>query len=328
MHLLVADRLPQTHLAELEARGHAVTYRPDAAADDLERVVADHEVLVVRSTRVNGEALAAGRSLRLVVRAGSGTDTIDCDAASALGIAVCNLPGRNAVAVAELAFALLLAIDRRLVEQVTDLRAGHWRKKEYQDARGIAGRKVGIVGLGDIGLAFAARAVAFGCEVVGLTRTDRPAEAVRRAEAIGIVWAGDLDELAHTCDTLSFHVPLSDATRGLIGRELLAHVQHGATIINTSRGELIDEDALLEALDTKDLRVGLDVYPGEPATGEGDIDCRLVQHPNVIGTHHVGASTEQAQHAVADGVVELVDAFAGGRLISCVNQRELAGVVG
>lgn len=328
MRLLVADRLPEVHLAQLEASGHAVTYLPETSADDLDAVLADHEVLVVRSTRVSGQALAAGQSLRLVVRAGSGTDTIDCDAASAYGVAVCNVPGRNAVAVAELAFALLLALDRRIVDQATDLRAGRWRKKTYQDARGIAGRTVGIVGLGDIGLAFAARAAAFGCEVVGLTRTDRPADAERRAEEIGIRLVGDLDELARTCDTLSFHVPLSDATRGLIGRELLARVQHGATIINTSRGELVDEDALLDALDAKELHVGLDVYPGEPAAGEGSIDCRLARHPRVIGTHHVGASTEQAQRAVADGVIELVDAFADGRLVSCVNQRELAGSVG
>lgn len=326
MRLLIADRFPDAQREVLTALGHVVTYDPELAAETLGAALAGHDVVVVRSTKVTADALAAADTLRLVIRAGSGTDTIDREAASVKGVAVCNVPGRNAIAVAELAFGLLLALDRRIPDQVADLRDGRWRKKTYQQARGIAGRKVGIVGLGEIGLSFAERAVAFDCQVFGLHRSGRPEATAARIEAMGMTMLDDLPTLANTCDTLSFHVPLSDDTRGLIGTELLAHVQRGATLINTSRGELVDEAALLTAIEEKHLRVGLDVYPDEPAAAEADYTSRLATHPNVVGTHHVGASTEQAQVAVADGVVEIVTAFAEGRRMHCINEDALASV--
>lgn len=319
MRILVADTFPRAYLREMADSGHDCVYEPDTTADQLPSRIAGCDVLIVRSTRVSAATLHAADALRLVIRAGSGTNTIECDEASRLGIAVCNVPGRNAVAVAELAFALLLALDRNIPDNVTDLRAGRWDKKRYAQARGILGRRVGVVGLGQIGLAFAQRAAAFGAQVYAVSKPGRGQATLDQAQAIGVTFVDDLDTLARTCDVLSLHVPATDATRHLVGRELLAHVQPGTIVLNTSRGDLIDEDALLAAMDSKGVRAGLDVFADEPAASTGSIDSRLAKHPNVYGTHHIGASTEQAQQAVAAEVTRMVDAFAGGTVLHCVN---------
>jgi D-3-phosphoglycerate dehydrogenase / 2-oxoglutarate reductase len=324
VRVLVADRLPDQHVDRLR-EDHEVTYDPGLLADDLPAAVAGAEALVVRSTRVEVACLDAADRLQVVLRAGAGTDTIDKEAAAQRGIAVCNLPGRNADAVAELAIGLMISLDRRLPEQVADLRSGRWRKGHYaKQARGIAGRSVGIVGLGRIGLAVAERAAAFRANVHAIGGRDRDEERRRRAEAIGIDLVEDLDTLADTCDVLTFHLPSTEDTRGIIGPQLLDRVHPGTMLINTSRGDLVDAPALLAALDEKELWVGLDVYPDEPAEPEAEVDSELAAHPRVHGTHHVGASTVQAQHAVAEGVIEALAAFAEGGRPNCVNEELLA----
>lgn len=320
MLVLVADRLPDAHVAELEER-HALTYRPGLSADELPDAVDGHDALVVRSTKVTEATLARADGLQLVLRAGAGTDTIDVDAAGERGIAVCNLPGRNAVAVAELAMALLLGLDRRVPEQVADLREGRWRKGHYaSQARGIAGRHVGVAGLGQIGLALAERVAAFGATVHAVGSPARDAARQRRADALGIRYVDDLKSLAEACDVLSFHLPSVPSTRGVIGQPLLSHVLPGTILLNTSRGDLVDAPALLAVLDERELLVGLDVYPDEPGAPEATYEDDLVQHPRVHGTHHVGASTRQAQEAVAEGVLEVLDAFTHGERSHCVNE--------
>ncbi|MCI2421771.1 3-phosphoglycerate dehydrogenase [Saccharopolyspora sp. K220] len=322
MRILLADAFPAAYLAELAERGHDCDYHPETTTDQLAERLTGHAVLVVRSTKVPASVLDGADALRMVIRAGSGTNTIDCAAASRLGIYVCNVPGRNAIAVAELAFGLLLALDRNICDNVTDLRAGRWDKKRYSRARGILGRRVGVIGLGRIGLAFAERAAAFGTEVYAVAKPDRSSETLHRARAIGVHFVDDLTTLARTCDVLSLHLPASDTTRHLIDGDLLAQVQPGTIILNTSRGELIDEDALIEAMESKGVRAGLDVFADEPTTSSGTIGSRLAKHPNVYGTHHIGASTEQAQQAVAAEVVRMVDAFASGTALHCVNLDE------
>ncbi|MBA8824966.1 D-3-phosphoglycerate dehydrogenase [Saccharopolyspora lacisalsi] len=319
MRILVADTFPETPLNEITRRAHDCAYEPETTTDQLPDKLDGHEVLVVRSTRVPAEVFDRADGLRLVIRAGSGTDTIDLDAASARGVHVCNVPGRNAVAVAELACALLLALDRDIVENVTDLRAGRWDKKHHARACGILGRRIGVLGLGKIGLAFAERATAFGAEVHAVTKPERDRQTLERARAIGVHFVDSLHELARTCDALSLHLPATEATRGLVDRELLSLVQPGTIILNTSRAELVDEDALIEAMDDKGVRAGLDVFADEPAASTGNIDSRLAGHPGVYGTHHIGASTEQAQHAVATEVVRMLDAFDAGEVPHCVN---------
>jgi D-3-phosphoglycerate dehydrogenase len=326
VRVLLADRFPDHHTDRLRQLGHAVTRLPEVSADNLPGALQDHQIVVVRSTRVSSATIDAGASLRLIVRAGSGTDTIDVDAAARRDIAVCNVPGRNALAVAELAVGLLLAIDRRIPEQVGDLRAGRWQKGTYQAADGIAGRAVGIVGLGDIGLAVAQRLAAFETRLHAVASTDRDPERQRRAEQLGMTFVPDISALAGSCDVLTFHVPLSERTRGLIGEPLVSQVPVGAILINTSRGDLVDPATLLPALDERNLRVGLDVHPDEPSASSGVIDTALARHPHVYGTHHVGASTSQAQDAVADGVVEVIAAFDAGKLRNCINRDRLTDV--
>ncbi|WP_438388930.1 NAD(P)-dependent oxidoreductase [Actinopolyspora saharensis] len=323
MRILVADTFPEASLNELAELGNECFYRPDTGSEQLSEELSGCEVLVVRSTRVPAVVLDNAEALRLVIRAGSGTNTIDRAAASRNGIHVCNVPGRNATAVAELAFALLLALDRNIPDNVADLRAGRWDKRRYSRARGIHGRRVGVLGLGGIGLEFAARAAAFGTHVHAIDNPERGQRESDRAAAIGIDFVHSLDELARTCDVLSLHLPLTENTRHLVDRDLLAQLPPGAILLNTSRGELVDEDALIEAMETKGVRAGIDVFTAEPESSSGTIDSRLAAHPNVYGTHHIGASTEQAQHAVASEVVRMIDAFGTGTVLHCVNEDTL-----
>ena len=318
MKVLIADKFPAGHLGQLGERGYECTFRPDLGADDLAEALGENEALVVRSTRVTERSLRAGTRLELVIRAGAGTNTIDCEAASALGILVCNVPGRNAVAVAELTLGLLIALDRRIADNVSDLRAGRWDKKRYSEARGLLGARMGIVGLGAIGMAVAERASAFGLLIAVLAKRRAPEIEIRLGE-LGVLRAPNIETLAEDSDILSFHLPATPQSKGLLGEKLLRHVKPGAIILNTSRGDLVDEAALLTAIEEKELRVGLDVYGVEPVSGRAEFESPLARHPNVYGTHHIGASTEQAQSAVADGVVEILDAFGRGKVRNRVN---------
>ena len=318
MEVLIADEFPAGHLRRLEEDGHECTFRPDLGACDLAGALGGSEALVARSTRVTERSLRAGPRLGLVVRAGAGTNTIDVEAASALGISVCNVPGRNAVAVAELTLGLLIALDRRIADNVADLRAGRWDKKRYSRARGLMGARLGIVGLGAVGMGVAERAHAFGLRIGVLAKRRAPAIEAR-LQALGARFAPSVEALAEESEILSFHLPATPESKGLLGEKLLRHVRHGAIILHTSRGDVVDEEALLAAIEEKDLRVGLDVYRNEPASGRSDFDSPLARHPNVYGTHHIGASTDQAQAAVADGVVAILNAFARGEVRNRVN---------
>lgn len=319
MKVLFADKFQENYLDDIKSLGHECVLRPGLTADDLPREIIGFNTLIVRSTRVTAETIDASDDLALIIRAGAGTNTIDKSAAAAKRIYVCNVPGKNAVAVAELAFGLLLSIDRNIPDNVIELREGRWNKKKYSTARGLLGRKVGIVGLGEIGLAFAERARAFGMEIYAVAKPGRPAHIRERINQLGVALVEDLHRLAETCDVLSFHVPAHPQTTGMINDEFLSHVRAGAVIINTSRGEIVDDDALIKAMDEKGIRVGLDVYNDEPASPTGEFSTRLSTHPNVYGTHHIGASTEQAQNAVAEAVVELLRAFQSGEVRNCVN---------
>jgi D-3-phosphoglycerate dehydrogenase len=243
--------------------------------------------------------------LSLVVRAGAGFNTIDVKAASARGIYVSNCPGKNAVAVAELAFGLILALDRRIADNVIELRAGKWNKKGYGNARGLHGRTLGLVGLGQIGREMIPRARAFGMDVVGWSRNLTPTS----AEELGIAFRQTIIEVAHDCDILSLHLALAPDTHGVVNADVFEVMKPGSYLINTARAELVDQAALAQAVKTKGLRAGLDVFPGEPATGTADFADDIVGLPNVYGTHHIGASTDQAQEAIAAETVRIIRTF-------------------
>ncbi|HET6625073.1 MAG TPA: NAD(P)-dependent oxidoreductase [Nocardioidaceae bacterium] len=319
MHLLFADRLPDHTLDELERRGHVCVMEPGLAADDLPTRVAGFDALVVRSTKVTRTVFETADRLALVIRAGAGTNTIDTDAAANHGVLVSNVPGRNAVAVAELTMGLLLAIDRRIADNVTDLRRGHWDKARYSKARGLLGSTMGVIGLGSIGFAVAERAAAFGIHVQALAKPGRPAHAVSRAEDLAITMCDSMEELLSSSDIVTLHVPSGEDTRHLVDDHFLDRMRNGAILLNTSRGDVVDEPALLKALDAGAVRAGLDVFADEPGSAQGSWDSPLGRHPNVVATHHIGASTEQAQDAIAAGVTEIVDAFMAGEALHCVN---------
>lgn len=319
MHLLFADRLPEQTLVELEARGHVCVMEPGLVADDLPERIAGFDGLVVRSTEVKRAVFEAADRLALVIRAGAGTNTIDTDAAAARGVLVSNVPGRNAAAVAELTIGLLLAIDRRIADNVADLRGGHWDKDRYVKARGLLGSTMGIIGLGSIGLAVAERAAAFGIHLQSLAKPGRSAYVVSRAEELGITMCASMQDLVSSSDIVTLHVPSCEGTRHLVDDCFLDQMRKGAILLNTSRGDVVDERALLKALDAGSVRAGLDVFADEPSSGKGPWVSPLGRHPNVVGTHHIGASTEQAQRSIATGVTEIVDAFLAGEASHCVN---------
>lgn len=322
MKILIADSFPETHQTALRESGHELTVDPSLNGDTLPKAIADHEILIVRSTKVEAATIDAGvanSSLKLVIRAGAGTNTIDKAHAAEKGVRVCNVPGANSVAVAELVIGLIIAIDRNIADNIHDLRGKKWNKKRYSQARGIYGLTIGLLGFGAIGFAVAQRARALGMKVCIVAKPKRSEQAAKQIADNGIVELKSMDELLSSSDIVSLHLPATEETNKLVNDKFLATMKPGSMLINTSRGTLVDEAALISAMEKHGIRAGLDVYQDEPTSGEGEFVSALANHPNVCGTHHIGASTEQAQTAVADGVIRVIDAFLKDDLLYCVN---------
>lgn len=305
-------------MAKLRERGFECIEKPQLGAAELGALLGevDVDVLVVRSTEVTAAAIGASRTLSLIVRAGAGYNNIDVAAASARGIYVCNTPGRNAVAVAELTMGLMIALDRHIADAAADLRRGHWDKPRYSRTRGLKSRSLGIVGLGRIGMAVAERAAGFGMRLHSLRRPGRDLATRRRIEELNITLHDGVADMAAICDVLSLHPA---GTEQVVDAAVLAAMPPGAILLNTARAGLVDGEALIEAMDAKGIRAGLDVFDDEPDGATAAFASRLVRHPNVVATPHIGASTEQAQEAVASAIVKVVRAYAGGRIVNCVN---------
>ena len=320
MKILIADKFEASGINGLTALGceiiHDANLKDDALIDAIRASQAD--VLVVRSTKVTAAMLSAGK-LSLVVRAGAGYNTIDVKAASALGIFVSNCPGKNAVAVAELAFALILALDRRIVANVVDLQNGKWDKAAYSQADGVKGKTIGLIGLGQIGSEMIPRAQAFGLQVIGWGRSLTPATAAE----MGIEFRQTIAEVANDCDIISVHLALTPDTQNVINKDVFDVMRERAIFINTSRAEVVDQVALAAAIASKGIRVGLDVFANEPASATGEFFDEIVKSPNVYGTHHIGASTSQAQEAIAAETVRIIKTFKDtGKVPNVVNLSE------
>src|SRR6185503_14768319 len=245
MLVLIADKFEQSGLDGLKAIGCEISYQAELKDDTLVAAIASAQpdVLVVRGTKVTEPMLAAG-PVKLVVRAGAGYNTIDVAAASRRGIYVSNCPGKNSIAVAELAFALILALDRRIADNVISLRRGEWNKKEFSKARGLFGRTLGLIGVGKIGQEMIPRAKAFGMPVIAWSRSLTK----ERAEKLGVEYRATPREVAGDSDVVSLHLALKPETKGLVGADFLAAMRQGAYLINTARGEVVDQPALIEAM--------------------------------------------------------------------------------
>jgi D-3-phosphoglycerate dehydrogenase / 2-oxoglutarate reductase len=304
MNVLIVDKLSNEVVRALEQLGLQVEVRSDVDAASLPSAVTNADILVVRSTKVSAAAIEAAPGLSLIIRAGAGVDTIDLAAASKQGIYVANCPGKNTAAVAELAIGLMIAADRRLADATLAMRGGAWRKKEFSKARGLAGRTLGVLGFGAIGKAVAARAAGLEMNVIAWSRSFTP----ESAEALGVGYAASPEDLAARSDAVSIHLALTPETKFLVGANFLAALRPGAILVNTSRGPLVDTAALRAAIAEKGLRVGLDVFEGEPAAADGewaDKDLAAL----VTCAPHIGASTDQASEAVAAEVVRIIDVF-------------------
>ena len=306
MLVLIADKFEQSGRDGLQAIGCQISFQPDLKGEALVEAIGTQkpDVLVVRGTKVTEQMLAAG-PLKLIVRAGAGYNTIDVAAASRRGIYISNCPGKNSIAVAELAFALILALDRRIADNVIALRAGEWNKKEFSRARGLFGRTIGLVGLGKIGQEMVPRAKAFGMPVIAWSRslTDE------KAAELGVERMETPLEVARRADIVSVHVALKPDTRTLIGPDFFKEMKEGAYFINSSRGEVVDQGALVEAIHSKGIRAGLDVFAVEPTSAVAEFADPIAREASVYGTHHIGASTDQAQEAIAAETVRIIQSF-------------------
>lgn len=327
MKVLVADKFEQSGLDALKAAGCEVIFEPDASGDTLVAAITKSQapVLVVRSTQVTEAMMDAG-ALSLIVRAGAGVNTIDVAAASRRGIYVSNCPGKNSVAVAELTMGLILALDRRIPDNVAELRAGTWNKKEYSKAKGLMGQTLGLLGFGHIGREVAQRARAFGMPVLVWSRrfADDPAARAAAHDELGVEIVDSPEELMRRSDIVSVHLALTKDTKGFVNAALLKHAKTGAYIINTARAEVMDYAALAEAIKAKSIRVGLDVFDNEPTAATAAFVDQLCASPAVFGTHHIGASTNQAQEAIALETVRIIRTFKDtGKVPNVVNLAKL-----
>jgi D-3-phosphoglycerate dehydrogenase len=298
LKVLIADKFPDKYIQELKALDLDVIYEPKLGEKDLPKAAEDVDILVVRSTVVNEETINNSKKLNLIIRAGSGVNNIAISAANKKGIYVANCPGMNAVAVAELTMGLMIALDRFIPDNVSDFRNGIWNKDKYSKGKGLKGKTLGIIGVGNIGKEVAKRALAFEMNVYG--------KDISRIEGVPIKDFSEMDQLLPLCDIVTIHLPATPQTKGLFNKQMFSYMKDGSYLINTSRHDISVEEDLLEAIKEKNLRVALDVFKGEPEGKSGEVKSPLQNNPNIYVTHHIGASTEQAQDAVAEETVRII----------------------
>lgn len=330
LNILVADKFDPECIEGLESLGCKVHVDTDLGPDSMIAAIkaTDADVLCVRSTKVPSGVINAVDSLKLIIRGGAGYDNIDTAAAGAKGIPVCNCPGMNAVAVAELTFGHILNLDRRIALQTSELAGGHWNKQKYAKAHGLKGRKLLVIGMGSIGTEVIKRAQAFGMKVSAQSRSLR--EDTARALGITLIpyTREALSEALGKVDIVSVHVAATPDTHELCGPGFFAAMKDGAFFINTSRGEIVDEKELIQAIKNKGIRAGLDVYQDQPSSKDIDWQPEIAKVPGVSLTHHVGASTEQAQLAVGEETVRIVGRFIEtGEPLHIVNKKDLSDSV-
>ncbi len=299
--VLIADKFPEKYVEELKSIDLDVEYSPTLGENDLPEATKDTDILIVRSTIVNAETIKSSKNLNLIIRAGAGVNNIDISTANKLGIYVANCPGKNSVAVAELAIGLMISLDRSIPDNVLDFRAGKWNKAKYSKSEGLKGKTLGILGVGSIGKEVATRAISFGMNVYS--------KDISRIEGVQVKDFSELDKLLPLCDIISIHLPATPQTKGLFNKKMFSFIKPNSLLINTSRQDIIDEGAMLAAIEEKNIRVALDVFKDEPEGKTGEVTSALIDNPSVYVTHHIGASTAQAQNAVAEETVNIVNHY-------------------
>ncbi|MEO8078371.1 MAG: phosphoglycerate dehydrogenase [Acidobacteriota bacterium] len=318
MHIVIADQLPASAVELLRSvPGWTIDARAGRSAEDLSRDLAEADAIVVRSaTKVTAAVMAAAPRLRVIARAGTGVDNVDVPAATERGIVVMNAPGANSISVAELALALILALSRSIPAADASMKAGVWEKKKLTGSE-VRGKTLGIVGLGRIGQEVGSRARAFGMNLVA----HDPFISEQVAGTLGIQLLS-LDDLCEVSDYITLHLPSTPETRHLFNAARFARCKAGIRIINTARGELIDEGALADAIEARQVAgAGLDVFQSEPPA-----DWRLAKLPQVIASPHIAASTVEAQEQVGiETVVALRDFLREGVIRNAVNFPSVPG---
>ena len=316
--VLVSDAISDTGLKALyDHPNFVVDLHPGLAPADLKNMINDYDALIVRSaTQVTADILENATRLRVIARAGVGVDNIDVSAATKKGIIVINAPGANTISAAELTMAMMLSLARSIPHAHASTSKGKWERSAFSGVE-LYEKTLGVVGMGKIGTEVANRAKSFGMTILGYD----PYLTEDRADQLGIKKA-TLDEIAQQADFITIHTPLIKETRGLINDEYLAKTKHGVRIINCARGGLIDEAALVRALNSGQVAgAALDVFETEPST-----NYELLGHPNIIVTPHLGASTVEAQEKVAHEVSEeIIEIFETEVIRHAVNMPQISG---
>ncbi len=319
MKILITDPIEQSCVDILTREGFQVDLKPGLPAEEIKQIIHEYAALVVRSgTKVTADIIEKATSMKVIGRAGAGVDNIDSAAASRKGIIVMNTPGGNTLSTAEHTFSMLMALARNIPNANASLVAGRWDRKKFMGTE-LFGKTLGIIGLGKIGREVAIRAQAFGMVTISYD----PVLGVDVASKMKVELV-TLDEIFRRSDFITVHTPLSDETRGLLNEQTIARCKKGVRIINCARGGIVDEAALLKALDNGQVAgAALDVFVEEPPK-----DYTLVKHPNVVATPHLGASTEEAQEKVAIQIAEqIADALKDRGIVGAVNAAALqAGV--
>lgn len=306
--VLIADKFPEQYIQKLKDADLDVIYQPKLGENDLPEAAKDVDVIVVRSTVVNAKTIEDAKQLNLIVRAGAGVNNIDIATANKKGVYVSNCPGKNSIAVAELAIGFMIALDRRIPHNVMDFKKGVWNKGEYSKAEGLFGKTLAIVGYGAIGKEVAKRAQALGMNIY--------AKDISRIEGYGVKDFSEFDQILPIADIVTVHLPQTPETKNLFNEKMFGYMKKGAIFINTSRAGVVDEEALAKAVKEKGLKVGLDVFKEEPEQKTGTVSSKLQELENVYVTHHIGASTEQAQNAVAEETVNIILGYINSGVIA------------
>ncbi len=316
MKILITDPIEQSCIEILQREGFTVDVKTGLPPEEIKKIISEYTAMIVRSgTQVTADIIECATSMKIIGRAGAGVDNIDVKAASRKGIIVMNTPGGNTLSTAEHTMSLMLSLARRIPQAHISMQAGKWERKKFMGTE-LFGKTLGIVGLGKIGREVATRSQSFGMNIIGFD----PVLANDIASKMNIELVS-LDELYRRSDIITVHTPLTEETKSLLNEKTIAQCKKGVRLINCARGGIIDETALLNALNSGHVAgAALDVFSIEPPPKEN----LLLQHPNIVLTPHLGASTEEAQEKVAIQIAEqLADALHNRGIVGAVNAAAL-----